>query len=101
MNVTEKLVEQHIREYESRLKHVNELFNKAQKVSESLDQGHELHSELKLYSEQQNEIARQAAELKKLPFAHWREDMIRSSGPLGVIDVLAQKLEDLIERVDR
>jgi hypothetical protein len=101
MNITEKLVEQHIREYESRLKHVNELFDKAAKVSGGLDQGHELHGELKQFRKQHDNIANHADELKKIPFAHWREDMIRNSGPMGILDILAQKLEDVIERLDR
>ena len=100
MDITEKLVEQHIREYESRLLHINELYDQAAKVAEGLPQDQELKNELKQHREQQVDLANQVAELKTISFAHWRKDMIQASGPLGILDILAQKLEDLIERLE-
>ncbi len=38
--------------------------------------------------------------LKRMPLEHWREEMIQSAGPMAVWDVLAQKLEDLVERIE-
>ena len=101
MNITEKLVDQHIREYESRLKHLNELYVQAERASAKLDDGHALKSELQQYRDQHDDLAGQAVELKKLPLGHWREEMIQSAGPLGILDILAQKVEDLIERIEK
>jgi hypothetical protein len=100
MIINEKLVEQHIREYESRLKHIDEQFECAKLASAALDDGHAIKAELGHYHKQRIELANQTAEIKKIPFAHWREDMILSAGPMGVWDILAQQLEDLIERIE-
>lgn len=100
MIITEKLVEQHIREYESRLKHLNEQFERAKLASAELDDGHAIKTELRQYHKQRIELDNQTTKLKKIPLAHWREDMILSAGPMGVWDILAQQLEDLIERIE-
>ena len=100
MTITEKIADQHIREYESRLKHMDELFERAKQASARLDDGHTLKSELGQHQEQYNDLANQTAKLKKMPFAHLSEDIIRSAGPMAVWDVLARKLEDLVERIE-
>ena len=100
MTTKEKIVDQHIREYESRLKHLDELFERAKQLSARRDDDHALKSELELCQEQHTDLANHAAKLKAMPFAHLSEDIIRSAGPMGVWDILAQKLEDLVERIE-
>lgn len=46
MTTKEKIVDQHIREYESRLKHLDELFERAKQSSARLDDDHALKPEL-------------------------------------------------------
>jgi hypothetical protein len=101
MTEIDKLVDRRIAEYESRLKHIDELYEQAHQASENLDEDHELKTELGQYHEQRVDLANHTAKLKELPLDHWREDMIQSSGPMAIWDVLAQKLEDLIERIDK
>ena len=101
MTEIDKLVDRRIAEYESRLKHIDELYEQAHRASEELDEDHELKTELGQYHEQRVDLANHTAKLKELPLDHWREDMIQSSGPMAIWDVLAQKLEDLIERIDK
>ena len=101
MTDIDKLVDRRIHEYESRLKHIDELYEKAHQASEKLDDDHELKTELGQYHEQRVDLAKHTAKLKELPLDHWREDMIRSSGPMAIWDVLAQKLEDLVERIEK
>ena len=101
MTEIDKLVDRRIAEYESRLKHIDELYDQAHQASEKLDDDHELKTELGQYHEQRVDLANHAAKLKELPLDHWREDVIQSSGPMAIWDVLAQKLEDLIERIDK
>jgi len=101
MTEIDKLVDRRIAEYESRLKHIDELYDQAHQASEKLDENHELKTELGQYHDQRVDLANHTAKLKELPLDHWREDMIRSSGPMAIWDVLAQKLEDLIERIDK
>ncbi|MFT5658614.1 MAG: hypothetical protein ACI9KN_001895 [Gammaproteobacteria bacterium] len=100
MTITDKLVDQHIREYESRLKHLDELYGLAKQKSAKLEQNHPLKSELRQYNEQYTKLADQTARLKKMPLAHWREDTVQSAGPMAVWDIFAQQLEDFIERIE-
>lgn len=100
MTAIDKLVDQHIRQYESRLKHIDELYERAHQAAEKLDD-EALKAELGQYHEQRVDLAGHTAKLKHRPMAHWREDMIESSGPMAIWDILAQKLEDLIERAEK
>lgn len=101
MTAIDKLVDQHIREYESRLKHIDELYDRAHQASQGLDDDHAIKAELGQYHEQRVELANHTAKIKERPMAHWREDMIESAGPMAIWDVLAQKLEDLVERIEK
>ena len=100
MTATEWLVTEHIREYESRLKHIDELFKRAQQASENLDDDHELKSELDQYMQQRAELAREAQRVKTMPVEKWRKELLKSSGPMVIWDILAQKLEDLTEKLE-
>ena len=46
MTEIDKLVDRRIAEYESRLKHIDELYEQAHRASEKLDEDHELKSVL-------------------------------------------------------
>lgn len=96
MNNLEHMVEQHVREYESRLRHVDELVERAQ-ASERPDPDHALQG---LVS-QRNDLADQLEQMRQKSFEHWREDEIERAGPMAVWDALAQQLEDLVERFER
>ncbi len=101
MKTIEKLVEQHIREYESRLRHIDELLEQAKINSSHLDDSHQVHSQLKAFGEQHEDLASEGENIKKKPLSNWREEMIQTSGPMALLDILGQKLEDVIERLDR
>ena len=100
MTATERLVSEHIREYESRLKHIDELFKRAHQASEKLDDDHALKSELEQYQQQRTELAKEADRVKTMPVDQWRKNLLKSSGPMAIWDILAQKLEDLTERLE-
>ena len=100
MTATERLVSEHIREYESRLKHIDELFERAHQASEKLDDDHALKSELDQYQQQRAELAKEADRVKTMPVDQWRKNLLKSSGPMAIWDILAQKLEDLTERLE-
>jgi hypothetical protein len=100
MTATERLVSEHIRAYESRLKHIDELFERAQQASKELDDGHALKSELEQYAQQRKELAKETERVKSMPVDQWRKELVQSAGPMAVWDILAQKLEDLTERLD-
>jgi hypothetical protein len=100
MTTKEQLVEQHIREYEARQKHVDELLVRAQEAAKKhTDSG--IKSELQQFQEQHGELIKETDKLKEMPLEHWREETIQSAGPMAIWDVLAQKLEDMVERLEK
>ena len=101
MDNKEKLVEQHICEYELRHKHLDKLIDRAKQAALNLDSENELKSELRDFRQQHEKLLDQTNQLKKIPLAHWREETIQSAGPMAIFDILAQKVEDLIERIER
>ena len=98
MTTKEQLIEQHIREYESRLKHIDELYDRAHKATEHLNDEHEFRSELQDYATQRSRLQQHADDVKTMPVKNWREETVRNAGPMAIWDILAQKLEDFIER---
>lgn len=101
MTTKEQLVEQHIREYDARQKHVDELIALAEDAAKDLAQGHAIKTELEQIQGQHSDLVEQTEEIKKMPLEHWREEMIQSAGPMAIWDVLAQKLEDIVERLEK
>ena len=101
MTTKEQLIEQHIREYEARLKHVDELYARAQQVSEQLDDEDASRAKLEAYGELLADLQRKGDEIKTMHLDHWREDTTQSAGPMAIWDVFAQKLEEFIERHSR
>ena len=101
MTTKEQLVEQHIREYESRRKNLEELLAQANELAKGLADDHDIKTELNQYHGQHAELAEETEKLREMSVEHWREDTIQSAGPMAIWDVLAQKIEDLIERVEK
>lgn len=91
MTTKEQLIEQHIREYESRLKHIDELYQRAHEATEHLDADDSTRAELE-------QLGAQREKVKALPLDKLKHEIVRSAGPMAIWDVLAQKLEDFVER---
>ena len=98
MTTKEQLIDQHIREYESRLKHIDELYERAHKAAEHLDDEDETRAKLQDFAAQRRQLQQQADKIKKMPLDKWREEMVQNAGPMAIWDILAQKLEDFLER---
>lgn len=98
MSTKEQLIEQHIREYESRLKHIDELYQRAREVAEHLDSADSRHQQLRQLGEQRDQLEEKTEQVKALPMDKLRHEIVRSAGPMAVWDILAQKLEDFVER---
>jgi hypothetical protein len=97
MTNKEQLIEQHIREYESRLKHIDELFQRAQKAAEQPDEKQNAEK-LRDFAAQRALLQQTADHIKEMPLDQWREETVRAAGPMAVWDIYAQTLEDFIER---
>lgn len=102
MTSKEQLIEQHILEYQARLKHVDELFVQADEITDELDESHESHTELEDYKEQAKFYlgiqGEGSEEIKPMSVKKWREETALAAGPMAIWDILAQKLESFIER---
>ncbi|NND81650.1 MAG: hypothetical protein HKN50_04405 [Gammaproteobacteria bacterium] len=88
----ERLVNQHILEYEARLKHIEELIQRAHDAA-----GVDDKSTVDKFVKQKQELASQIDEFKTLDVEHWREDSIGQSGPMAVWDIIAQQIEEFVE----
>ncbi len=93
MTTKEQLIEQHIREYESRLKHIDELYERARQAASG-----EAHDELKDLKAQLSLLRETTHQIKAMSTDQWRSETTRAAGPMAIWDVVAQKLEDFIER---
>ena len=90
------LAEQHILQYESRLKHIDELLGRAEKAKNQ-----EEEPELKEIKQGREELSGEIEKLKKQPPEYWSKLGLEKAGPLGAWDAVAQRLEKLVERIDR
>lgn len=97
MSKTNQLIQQNILEYESRLKHVDELLERAQaRMSET--QG-EAAEQLATAKRERDELSSQVEEFR-LRSPESGEDF-KKFGPMAVWDTLAKRLENLVERLER
>ncbi len=97
MTTKDQLVEQHIREYKSRGKHIDELLERAHEAAKDLSDDHAIKTELAQIQEKRGELARESENAGKMSLEHWREETIQTAGPMAIWDVVAQKLGDLVE----
>ena len=98
MTSKEQLIEQHIREYESRMKHIDELYERAHQATENLGAADDTQSRLNELSAQRALLRETTDSIKTMPLDKWREATLSNAGPMAVWDILAQKLEDFVER---
>lgn len=100
MSTKNQLVEQHIREYQSRMRHIDELMERAQKeITEKPAES--VHEELEQVRLQREKLVSLYEELKLSSTEEWRKEEIIKSGPMGIWDALGQQLERLVERLER
>ena len=98
MNNREHLIEQHVLEYEARLKHIDELVDKADQNIEALDDVHltELQEIKKIF-----ERLNHAADHDVLDSSEGVDrQLISMSGPMAIWDAVAQRLEHMIEHFE-
>jgi DNA repair exonuclease SbcCD ATPase subunit len=101
MSTKEHLIEQHVREYESRLKHIDELYQRAQQAAAELDEENADTDKLKELAKQRELLQQTTEQVKSIPLDRWREETVRSAGPMAIWDILAQTLEDFVERHEK
>lgn len=95
------LADQRIREYDLRLRHVDELVEHAEKKLAQTPEETELAELLKKLKENRDKLACWLDEAKCKPPESWRKDEIMKAGPMGIWDSIAQQVEKLVERLER
>ena len=96
-----KLAEQHIVEYQSRLKHIDELMERARKGAGEAPEEPEVSRQLADLMEEREKLATGLERLRLKSLEDWREEDIEKAGPMGIWDAVAQQLEKLVERLER
>lgn len=87
-----QLAEQHIIEHQSRMKHIDELMQKAEETGDE-----ESKTELAELKEKQTEMGDYIEQLKeKSP-----EQLMETAGPMVMWELVAQRLEKLIEKIKK
>ncbi len=94
MSTDEQLVERNIRYYEARLKHIDELFEKASKAAAGTPGADKELAELKA---ERSKLADELAQMKEKSLEEWAKE----GGPMVIWDVLAERLENLVERLEK
>jgi hypothetical protein len=90
-----QLAEHHILEHEARLKHIDELFEKADKASQASADSSEFSEELAKLKQERAMLVEQLDEIRKKSIEEWA----KKGGPMVMWDIVANRLENLIERV--
>ncbi|MES9961130.1 MAG: hypothetical protein ABW089_11890 [Sedimenticola sp.] len=93
------LVEQRIREYESRLKHLDEMIEKAATGVGEAQEHDEIKAKLKQIQKERDKLESHFEQMKLKPGENWEVEEIEKSGPMGIWDVLAQDLEHLLKHL--
>lgn len=99
MTHKEQLVDQKVREYESRLKHLDELLERAKKGITDAPEHEEVKLKAEELQEKRDELAKEAELARQLAVKQRETREIQMSGPMGIWDAVAQDLEHLLERL--
>ncbi|MDA8789443.1 hypothetical protein N9N07_00810 [Pseudomonadales bacterium] len=84
----------------SRLYRLDGLYDRAQELMQGLGADHAARCELNEYDQQRNYLKQQIIGVEAMDLQEWREQMIPNGGPLAIWDILAEALEDFIERYE-
>jgi hypothetical protein len=95
------MVEQHIMRYESHLKHMDELLERARKSINEAPEHAEFSKAFEELAGEREKLASHIEELRLKNLEDWQEQEIELSGPMGIWDAVAQQLEKLVERVEQ
>lgn len=96
----EHLIEQRVLEYESRLKHIDELIDHAENHVESKKLSSEVEDELKMIKSMRDQLADRHEYIDELSSSNWQSETIEHAGPMAIWDTVAQKIEMLIEKFE-
>jgi hypothetical protein len=94
-------IEQSILEYQSRMKHLDEMLARAESGIGTAPEHEKEKLTLGELQRDRDKLGTLYDELRIKSLENWREEEIEISGPMAVWDVVAQKIEDLVERIEK
>ena len=100
MTKMDQLIQQHIREHQMRLKHVDSLLERAQRSVAKTGAG-DAAAQLAQAKVERDKLAGRVEEYKVRPPEQWSEEEFEKTGPMVIWDTVAQQLEKLVERLER
>ena len=101
MSNLDHLVEQQVKEYESRLKHIDEMLDHAHIQLNTKNIVENEQAEFERIQRARHQLSEDLQRMKLISKQNWQTDTIENAGPLGIWDIIAQRLEKFIERIDK
>lgn len=96
-----RLAEQNIREYTSRLKHIDELLAHARDKADDSTTSPDMETELVDLLRKRDTLAGHLDKMRLKSLEDWQSEEIEKAGPLAVWDAVAQQIEKLVERFEK
>ncbi|MGD8560242.1 MAG: hypothetical protein PVF34_10650 [Gammaproteobacteria bacterium] len=97
MTNVDKLAERHIREHEARLSHLEDLMERARQEAEKTGSAESVQEELNEIDKERDKMADYVENLKtKSP-----KEFMETAGPMVMWELVAGRLEKLIERIKK
>lgn len=101
MTSIEHLIQQNILEHDSRLKHIDELIERARTKIGKGPEDAAIMGSLAGMTQEREKYHGWIEGLRLKQLENWRVDEIEKAGPMGIWDAVAQQLEKLVERIER
>jgi len=100
MTRRDHLIEQHVLQYESHLKHIDEMLRHAHEHVEAGKAPPDAKDELEELKTEREKLAGHLQELKQKDAEEYEREAMEQAGPMSLWDVVARRLEKLVERLD-
>lgn len=94
------MMQQNVIEYESRLKHFDNLIERAHKGVGKNPEHAEIRDSLERLKQERDRFSGWIEKLRLKPLGNWRVEEIEMAGPMGIWDAVGQQLEKLVERIE-
>lgn len=99
MTNLEALASHHGSKYEAKLRHIDELFERADRGMASTGGEPEFNNELEALRRDREKLVADIEAIKKKTSEEWQEETIEEAGPMILWEAVAKRLESLVERI--
>jgi len=99
MTNLEALASHHGSKYEAKLRHIDELFERADRGLATKGEAPELSNELETLRRDRATLLSDIEDIRKETREEWQEETIEEAGPMILWEAVAKRLESLVERI--